>query len=190
MPRPHRTPPLSPPLDPTLTDCRPLSHASSQIAKLLDERCVLISLNLCDNHVHADGGKYFGRAMKLNSSLETLNLRLNRLGDEGGKMLLEGVLENTSLTQLNLSCNALEMDSVQVPHLCASPALHPLWHPNPLAFKRLFLCTHELPPQAHASRADKHTRAEPPNHPRACRRRSTRSSRATRRSALSISAAT
>ena len=182
MPLPHRTPPLSPPLDPTLTDCRPLSHASSQIAKLLDERCVLISLNLCDNHVHADGGKYFGRAMKLNSSLETLNLRLNRLGDEGGKMLLEGVLENTSLTQLNLSCNALEMDSVQVPHLCASPALHPLWHPN-LGVQASFLVHARATPH-------KHTRAEPPDHPRACRRRLTRSSRATRRSALSISAAT
>ena len=29
-----------------------------------------MSLNLSDNHVHADGGKYFGRALKLNSSLQ------------------------------------------------------------------------------------------------------------------------
>ena len=40
------------------------------LAKLLDERAVLMSLNLSDNHVHADGGKYFGRALKLNSSLQ------------------------------------------------------------------------------------------------------------------------
>ena len=52
------------------------------IARLLDDRCVVISLNLSDNHVHADGGKYFGRALKLNVSLQNLNLRLNRLGDE------------------------------------------------------------------------------------------------------------
>ena len=63
--------------------------------------------------MHADGGKYFGRALKNNLSLENLNLRLNRLGDEGGRLLLEGLLENFSLKQLNLSCNALEFDSAQ-----------------------------------------------------------------------------
>ena len=40
------------------------------LAKLLDDRAVLVALNLSDNHVHADGGKYFGRALKLNSSLQ------------------------------------------------------------------------------------------------------------------------
>ena len=36
------------------------------LAKLLNERSVVLSLNLNDNHIHADGGKYFGRALKLN----------------------------------------------------------------------------------------------------------------------------
>ena len=36
--------------------------AAQALAKLLDERAVMVSLNLSDNHVHADGGKYFGRA--------------------------------------------------------------------------------------------------------------------------------
>ena len=76
------------------------SAGDAELAKLLDERAVMVSLNLSDNHVHADGGKYFGRALKLNSALETLNLRLNRLGDEGGKMLLDGMLVRRRTSRL------------------------------------------------------------------------------------------
>ena len=40
------------------------------LAKLLGPTAVLVSLDLCDNHVHADGGKYLGRALRVNSSLQ------------------------------------------------------------------------------------------------------------------------
>lgn len=45
------------------------------IAKLLNDMSVMLSLNLADNHIHADGGRYFGRALKQNYSLQHLNLR-------------------------------------------------------------------------------------------------------------------
>jgi hypothetical protein len=44
--------------------------------------CQVVSVNLADNEVHTDGGKYLGRALKKNHSLTELNLRLNRLEDE------------------------------------------------------------------------------------------------------------
>lgn len=54
--------------------------------------------------IHAEGGRYIGRALRSNSSLVSLNLRLNRLTDEGGRMLLEGLQDNPTLTCLNLRC--------------------------------------------------------------------------------------
>lgn len=52
--------------------------------------------------VHAEGGRYLGRAMRNNVSLVSLNLRLNRLTDEGGRMLMDGLQDNLTLTTLNL----------------------------------------------------------------------------------------
>ena len=40
---------------------------------------ILTCLNLADNQIHAEGGKYLGRALRRNESLIELNLRLNRL---------------------------------------------------------------------------------------------------------------
>ena len=65
------------------------------------------SLDLCDNAVHAEGGRYLGRALRRNDSLVELNLRLNRLTDEGGRMLFEGIKDNSSLAVLNVSSNSL-----------------------------------------------------------------------------------
>lgn len=52
--------------------------------------------------IHAEGGRYIGRALRGNTSLVTLNLRLNRLTDEGGRMLVEGLHDNPTLACLNL----------------------------------------------------------------------------------------
>ncbi|CAM9783753.1 unnamed protein product, partial [Choristocarpus tenellus] len=81
------------------------NHGARLLSKLLGERSVLVSLNMADNQastVHAEGGRYLGRALRTNKSLVDLNLRLNRLTDEGGRMLMEGMRENTTLTRLNL----------------------------------------------------------------------------------------
>lgn len=52
--------------------------------------------------IHAEGGRYIGRALRSNTSLVSLNLRLNRLTDEGGRMLVEGLHDNPTLACLNL----------------------------------------------------------------------------------------
>ena len=54
--------------------------------------------------IHAEGGRYIGRALRSNTSLVSLNLRLNRLTDEGGRMLVEGLHDNPTLACLNLRC--------------------------------------------------------------------------------------
>ena len=70
-------------------------------------------LNLCDNQIHAEGGRYLGRALRRNESLIELNMRLNRLTDEGGRMLLEGLRDNGSLQLLNLSSNSLAAETTR-----------------------------------------------------------------------------
>jgi hypothetical protein len=70
-------------------------------------------LNLCDNQIHAEGGRYIGRALRRNESLIELNMRLNRLTDEGGRMLLEGLRDNGSLQLLNLSSNSLAQETTK-----------------------------------------------------------------------------
>ena len=78
------------------------------LARLLSrEDSCITSLVLCDNQIHADGGKYFGRALKVNGTLQELDLRLNRLSDEGGALLFDGLIANKSLSSLNVSCNCL-----------------------------------------------------------------------------------
>jgi hypothetical protein len=52
------------------------------LSKLLGPKSVVAVVNLSDNEVHADGGKYLGRALKKNDSVTDLNLRLNRLDDD------------------------------------------------------------------------------------------------------------
>ena len=72
--------------------------------------------------IHADGGKFLGRALKRNDSLIDLNLRLNRLSDEGGRMLFEGLRHNSSVTSLNVSSNALDGEATKALVVCvASP---------------------------------------------------------------------
>ncbi len=66
---------------------------------------------MCDNHIHAEGGRYLARGLKCNTSLVELNLRLNRLADEGGALLLEGLVGHKNLRLLNLSHNALGHES-------------------------------------------------------------------------------
>ena len=70
-------------------------------------------LNLCDNQIHAEGGRYIGRALRRNESLIELNMRLNRLTDEGGRMLLDGLRDNGSLQLLNLSSNSLAQETTR-----------------------------------------------------------------------------
>ena len=62
--------------------------------------------------IHAEGGRYLGRALRSNDYLFSLNLRLNRLMCEGGRTLLEGLRDNASVTRLNLSGNRLGSESV------------------------------------------------------------------------------
>eukprot|EP00903_Cladosiphon_okamuranus_P010296 g9745.t2 len=79
------------------------NHGTRLLSKLLGENSVLSSLNLADNQqIHAEGGRYIGRALRSNTSLVSLNLRLNRLTDEGSRMLLEGLHDNPTLACLNL----------------------------------------------------------------------------------------
>ena len=81
-------------------------------------------MSLADNQIHAEvvyqrlfhifscipliqGGRYLGRALRINESLVDLNLRLNRLLDEGGRVLLDGLCNSCKLAHLNLSGNSL-----------------------------------------------------------------------------------
>lgn len=52
--------------------------------------------------IHAEGGRYLGRALRANTSLVSLNVRLNRLTDDGGRMLVDSLHENPTLNCLNL----------------------------------------------------------------------------------------
>ncbi|CAN0296953.1 unnamed protein product, partial [Hapterophycus canaliculatus] len=61
--------------------------------------------------IHAEGGRYIGRALRSNTSLVSLNLRLNRLTDEGGRMLIEGLHDNPTLACLNLSANSIAREA-------------------------------------------------------------------------------
>lgn len=67
---------------PDLSHNKITNHGVRLLAKLLGARSVIMTLNLADNQIHADGGKYLGRALQRNESLLDLNLRLNRLDDE------------------------------------------------------------------------------------------------------------
>ena len=64
-------------------------------------------LNLADNAIGVGGGKALGKALQLNTTLETLSLRLNRLLDDGASPVVLGLKANTSLKTLNLSNNEL-----------------------------------------------------------------------------------
>ena len=75
------------------------------LSKLLGENSVLTTLNLSDNQIHAEGGRYLARGLRENDSLLQLNLRLNRLTDEGCSLLLEGLRDNVNLIELNLGSN-------------------------------------------------------------------------------------
>jgi Leucine-rich repeat (LRR) protein len=84
------------------------------LSKLLGENSVLTTLNLADNQVHSEGGRYLARGLRENDSLLQLNVRLNRLADEGCCLLLEGLRDNVSLTDLNIGSNAAGSASAQV----------------------------------------------------------------------------
>ena len=92
------------------------------LAKLLGPHSVVLSLNLCDNMITSDGGRYLGRALRGNESLVDLNLRLNRLADEGGAMVMEGLRSNATLESLNLGSNSL--GELSVAGLCRLLRMH------------------------------------------------------------------
>mmetsp|Transcript_9505 Transcript_9505/g.38794 ORF Transcript_9505/g.38794 Transcript_9505/m.38794 type:complete len:203 (+) Transcript_9505:873-1481(+) len=97
------------------------NHGSRLLARLIDKDSVISFICLADNLIHAEvwavgflimisgrqGGRYLGRALKMNQSLQFLNLRLNRLTDSGGQSLLEGLHQQSTLTNLNIAANSL-----------------------------------------------------------------------------------
>lgn len=48
------------------------------IGKLLNGRCKLANLNLCDNKIRSNGAAAIGHALGKNQILRTINLRMNR----------------------------------------------------------------------------------------------------------------
>ena len=104
---------------------RPLPRLPCQA---LGTSSVLTDLDLCDNQIAADGGRYLGRALKTNQVLLHLNLRLNRLSDGGGRMLFYGMRLNPGcpLLSLNVSSNALGLESAKAlsEFLQDDPPLH------------------------------------------------------------------
>jgi Ran GTPase-activating protein (RanGAP) involved in mRNA processing and transport len=90
------------------------NHGVRLLSKLLmDPNCVLARLNLADNQVHVEGGRYLGRGLRENSSLVALDVHMNRLADEGVRMLLEGLQDNVTLHTLNLRANGAGSDTAQ-----------------------------------------------------------------------------
>jgi len=97
------------------------NHGIRLLTKLIGASSILTNLNLADNQIHAEvtsqhegilglvlqGGRYLGRALRVNDSLLSVNVRLNRLIDDGGRALLEGLHGNRALTNINLSANSL-----------------------------------------------------------------------------------
>jgi hypothetical protein len=77
------------------------------LCKCLGKESVISSLNLCDNQIHSEGGKFIGRVLQSNSCLLDMNIRLNRLGEKGGCYVFEGLKSNNTLEKLNMSGNGL-----------------------------------------------------------------------------------
>ncbi|XP_077198651.1 dynein regulatory complex subunit 5 [Paroedura picta] len=67
----------------------------------------LVSLNLCDNRIRAQGGQAIAHALSKNAVLTSLNLRLNCIEDEGGQAICHALLVNDTLTTLHLGSNEL-----------------------------------------------------------------------------------
>lgn len=77
------------------------ADAAAAAAASTETQMQTLSLRYAEQ-IHAEGGRYIGRALRSNRSLVNLNLRLNRLTDEGGRMLIEGLHDNPTLVCLNL----------------------------------------------------------------------------------------
>jgi hypothetical protein len=52
--------------------------ARALVKVLAEPSCVVTTLNLANNQVHADGARALARALRSSQSLTSLNLRLNR----------------------------------------------------------------------------------------------------------------
>lgn len=81
-------------------------RAARAVGKLIN--CSkLVSLNLCDNRIRAQGGQAIAHALSKNAVLTSLNLRLNCIEDEGGQAICHALLVNNTLTTLHLGSNEL-----------------------------------------------------------------------------------
>jgi Ran GTPase-activating protein (RanGAP) involved in mRNA processing and transport len=83
------------------------------LSKLLGDNSVISTLDLSDNQIHSEGGRYLARGLRENDSLLSLNLRLNRLEDEGCRLLFEGIQDNLTLTDINIGCNGAAAQAAQ-----------------------------------------------------------------------------
>ncbi|EDV19779.1 NACHT, LRR and PYD domains-containing protein 5 [Trichoplax sp. H2] len=73
---------------------------------IINNKDLLIrNLILLRNNIGSDGGREFGRMLKVNRTLYTLDLRSNRLGDQGVISLCEGLQGNDCLHSLRLENN-------------------------------------------------------------------------------------
>ena len=76
------------------------------LAKLLVEnKDILLTLNISDNNIQTDGGKYLARALYDGGELQELNLRLNQLSDVGCQYIFESLWTHTHMKILNISSN-------------------------------------------------------------------------------------
>lgn len=69
----------------------------------------ITALDLSNNYINEEGGKYLGEMLAVTSSLQHLNLERNSLGDEGSEGFAAGLAQNKTLLKLSLINNIIDV---------------------------------------------------------------------------------
>ena len=82
----------------------------TQLAECLRANAALVSLDLSDNCMGAEGATQLAEGLRAHTGLTSLNLYMNEIGDAGATQLAASLLANTTLNSLNLGFNNIEAE--------------------------------------------------------------------------------
>lgn len=86
---------------------------------LMKKDSALLTVNLSNNSIRAEGAKLLGKALGTDScKITKLSLRMNRIGDSGGERFFHFFKQNTSVRELDVACNELGPESAEALSNC------------------------------------------------------------------------
>ncbi|KAL0245049.1 hypothetical protein GEMRC1_009129 [Eukaryota sp. GEM-RC1] len=83
------------------------AEGARALAEALKVNASVTSVNLCNNFLRDDGARALAEALKVNSSVTGVDLTLNSIGDDGARALAEALIVNTTVTSVNLGYNSI-----------------------------------------------------------------------------------